>query len=633
MDLDNNWQQEQIKDLVISSLHSITFLRNVFREENYFDQKFCPVSDKNHTRKYVFVKRLRGGVSQKADIFKDWLEIGVEEAFRRKNLKGLQLLIHVIENGLEKVAESYVFQFDTNDSNGELDMSQNLTRESFEKEIECDKMLQLLRNLLVSTQKLGVLPAKKKISLRILLHEVSPNECYASFFRKASDEESCVIKKNPIIHVGAINSSRGSFGMRILSNAEIPSVHKSGTTVKLQDLLVKKEWSCKVEFPETYNLDLPDTYLYSQRGCIPSIFGESEYRQVNNSINEHSIACECNANESIARIKMSTKGYALMNCKCCGRTIHSCCYGLAHSKKIRQFSGNIQCYSCLLGKNDKQLDGDLLLLMRLRYLWKYISSSEMPQHFDFYYKVFHFIKKKDDQKVRQLIGVMFSQSILILLKGPIISKKTGKRVVGTGIICPTISDILDGKRKPLKKNQEVNVSFLPRAKYLPCFAPYSVNENLFFPNKSITKDAVSRTLQDFKKSMQDTLSSSSDEEDPLENNSSDIFSSFQNGDHHNSKSDMLVSFETSTQRKRKSTYDSEDFENFSFNDSLMFLSQTQKGRQPTSGELSPFDDEAAKSKDLVQGHVNYGTGFSKLQKINVEANNDFEAFTRFLSEA
>lgn len=633
MKIDSNWQQDQIKDLVISSLHSITFLRNVFREENYFDYKFCPGRDKFHTRKYIFIKRLQRGVSEKADIFKDWIEKGVEEAFQRKNLKGLQLLIHVIENGLEKVAESYVFQFDTNEGSGEPGMSHNQTQESLEKETECDKMLQLLRNLLVCTQKLGVLPAKKRISLQILLHEDCPEQSYPSFFREASNTETAIIKRNPLIDVGAINSSTGSFGMRILSNAEITSVHNSGTIIQLQDLLDKKEWSCKLEFPDSYTLDSPDRYLYSQRGFISSVSGEYEYRQLNNSTKEDSIGCECNANELIAKIKMSTKGYALMKCKSCGKTIHSCCYGLAYSKKIRQFSGNIKCFSCLLGKKGKDLDDDLLLLIRLRYLWKYISSSEIPQHFDFYYEVFHFIKKRDDENVRKMIGVMFSESIFILLKGPIISKKTNKRVVGTGTICPTIPDILDGKKKPLRENQEANICFLPKAKFLSHFASYSINEDLFFPNKPITKDAVSCTLQDFKKSVRDTLSSSSDEEDPLENNSSDVFNSFENGNHRNSESDTLVSFATSTQKKRKPTYDLEEFENFSFNDSLMFLSQTQKENQPTPAELSPFVDEAAKNKDLVQGHANYKTGFSKLQKINLEASNDFERFTRSVSKA
>ena len=331
--INSKQSQALIKDLVSISLNCITFLRNIFSDENYVDKKFI-CSEMPHIKSsFVKTKHLVKGISKEADMFKSWIECGVNNALSLQYLLALQFGIYVDENQPEKLSETYIFKFDYNKGNISFGINDGEKCEALPELTAREKVQQLIKRLIVLTQTFGPLPEKKHVSVRLLFNEKCPRDYQPSFFKDASDLES------PTITVDKENSSDSQIKNPInLDPFDV--IEESDDNSDLHD------FDNQIDFPKSNNSLSLDKYLFSNKPdnvhstqLVPP--SQLYYSGI------FKLTCECNCWASASRIKLSMKGFAILTCRTCLRQVHSCCYGLNHSKYIKKLLHSFRKYfSC-----------------------------------------------------------------------------------------------------------------------------------------------------------------------------------------------------------------------------------------------------------------------------------------------
>ena len=292
------------------------------------------------------------------------------------------------------------------------------------------------------------------------------------------------------------------------------------------------------------------------------------------------LTCECNCWTSASRIKLSMKGFAILTCRTRQRQVHSCCYGMNHSKPIKKSVHTFKCYSCMLDTDS--LDEDLILLMRLRYLWKYMSCYDIPELLDLFYEIFSLTTMAEDDVVRKMLNKLFHDKILMVLDEPVIVRGN-KNAMGTGYLTPTIDLLLDNKGNSLVKNHIYNIAFTPTLKS-PKSMCHTDKQVFYFPDTYNTKSNILSLLKEFKTSL---LKNQEFDDDPIES-SSPIFNT---KTMENRGEIMKPVDQTRTSHANESLVD-EDMDELSFEDSLNFLSQ-------------PANNQDSEGVNFLQDKVNH----------------------------
>ncbi|KAK9471202.1 HORMA domain-containing protein [Dipodascopsis tothii] len=167
--------QDMVQTLMGAAFGCLTFLRGLFADDNYIDERFVAVGG---PRDHVRLKKLVRGRSTEADTLLDWLERGVYDALDRRYLKAVALSIYAQADAPHDALETYTFSvaYRCGDATGLA--IENGHGERVEVGVEpaaVRRSLQaMIRRFIVITQDLPPLPDDRYVTLRLVFTETTP---------------------------------------------------------------------------------------------------------------------------------------------------------------------------------------------------------------------------------------------------------------------------------------------------------------------------------------------------------------------------------------------------------------------------------------------------------------------------
>lgn len=197
--------QEQSTKLLhttlMMSFGCVAFLRGLFTDENFVDQRFCPRKfEKDYDPEdpamkvdSIRVKTLARGKSAQVDMFLDWIDHGVLDAIQKNYLKGLVLAIFLDESKPGELHEAYTFSFCYTDGKVKLEVN-NSEPETVSLLNARQAIQHLMRRFIIITQGLNNLPEKKFVTMRMLFNDSCPKNYQPEGFRDAASEPIAMIK-------------------------------------------------------------------------------------------------------------------------------------------------------------------------------------------------------------------------------------------------------------------------------------------------------------------------------------------------------------------------------------------------------------------------------------------------------
>ncbi|CCE86309.1 Piso0_004792 [Millerozyma farinosa CBS 7064] len=482
-------KNHDLANIVAMSLHCISFLRNIFGEECYADLRL-PVSSKKSSSKSTFtIKVLRSGCSSKVDEFISWIDHGVKKAIESDEIKALQLEIYKTASYDSPLLECFVFHLNrrviikqaSNEAQQETEMEKNIT--SF------------MRKLIMQIQRFDTAPQGRAVAIRLLLRESTKSDLNESGFKED------VVFKTPGIPTGGItmfNTSDICIGEEVLKSQILQADKDSHVQdMKLKPLSVMKnstlsywysqELKNPVIFPDYPSvLPLDDFMSSNKEGTMATqLLTQTEKKD-----SFKGLSCECNSS------KKRFKGSSIVVCHLCSREIHSCCYGITSSDLIRKCSSIFKCYTCLL--QTSPLDSKLILLMRLRYVWRYFLYSQIPGDLNFFFDTFNLDRDSGCYEVRKILNKLFRDKIL-QTEYEITPTISARRRAGRRNMLITLRGIFDDKGNELMRNAKYDVIFSPRVERATLFSDLE-KKNVYFPNLFLTKNLVTNILEEFTRS-------------------------------------------------------------------------------------------------------------------------------------
>ncbi|ODQ65225.1 DNA-binding protein, partial [Nadsonia fulvescens var. elongata DSM 6958] len=209
--------EELMQTLLSTSFSCLTYLRGLFVDENFYDEKFTVkspgtntsfdssqgyVSSSQKSRDAIRIKKLKRGVSSEGDLFLDWIERGVFDAFHRKYLKALMFTIYLNSQKPSEIVELYTFSFSYNNKDNMLLQTEGrivsvlqefyilVTNQPFLiSPLDIRRDIQaLIRKFIMIVQSLAPLPERRFLSMKLVYNESAPEEYQPPFFRDCSNE-------------------------------------------------------------------------------------------------------------------------------------------------------------------------------------------------------------------------------------------------------------------------------------------------------------------------------------------------------------------------------------------------------------------------------------------------------------
>ncbi|CUM67856.1 uncharacterized protein PRCAT00005565001 [Priceomyces carsonii] len=544
--------QKLIMELIKISLDCVVFLRHIFNDEHFVDQKFVvDVNASDNKRNWIKTKQVRRGISNDGDLYLNWIEKGIFESISLKYLNALQFGIYLDSKKPQSLIEAYVFEIDYDNYNLMFISDKHSSNSKTSNFGARERVQKLLRQIIVSIQALEPLPAEKYISIRLMFNENCPKDYSPPFFNDPNSlpptisvEKGYLESKNKSMY--SMNTGIDSVSVDFLTGVALGL----DETENIDPFLTvfhslnshKTITSEEIEFPKYINCNpLPlSQFLNScskdSRKELPSTIPVETQDLVSPE------DCECGADYE--------KSVPHFKCGKCNRTVHSFCYGVvSHS-----VAGGT-CYTCMFGN----LEEDLISLMRTRYLWKYFTNYGIPQ-FSQLLGIFKLLRKENN--IVKILNLLFKDNVLATFENPIL-RKDGGFLVGCGVWIPSIGGIVDNTGVELKKKKKYYIAFVPRVKtYIKNLSYNQKTKEIYFANALATADVVISKLEQFKEQRKSSLALSELER------SLEIFSSFNLPENIEdlSKKRMMLANKSPA---------SDEIDQLSFEDSLTFLSQSQ----------------------------------------------------------
>ncbi|KAF9160485.1 DNA binding protein [Actinomortierella ambigua] len=207
------------KKLLVASFGCISYLRGLFPEENFQDDRACNIQ----------IKTVKRGYSFEGDAFLNWLECGIFDALNKQYLSTIVLGIYLDKEKPTELAESYTFNISYSDGKSSFgveamdaektapdDLSWFLTgplashlgsshkpttlssRASIGEIKKCVE--QLTRRLIMLTQNLHPLPSERYLTIRLYYKDdVTPRDYEPAYFMFSSDEPNTRLR-----HAGSV---------------------------------------------------------------------------------------------------------------------------------------------------------------------------------------------------------------------------------------------------------------------------------------------------------------------------------------------------------------------------------------------------------------------------------------------
>ncbi|OLL24421.1 Meiosis-specific protein HOP1 [Neolecta irregularis DAH-3] len=221
-----------VESLLSASLGSITFLRGIFPESTFYDDRISDEDSESHRGRLssnsassTRVKKLKRGHSEEADQLLDYLEKGIYDAIYQKYLKSFILAIFLDPNRPHDIAEAYIFNFNyTCETTMEI---RNLDGTIVQpiSIVSAKRSHQLLmRRMIMITQNLNTLPECRNITFKLFYTENTPTDYQPPGFRDSTNEEKFLMNstdEQQILRLagGSMNAGFHSVGV-VISTVE-----------------------------------------------------------------------------------------------------------------------------------------------------------------------------------------------------------------------------------------------------------------------------------------------------------------------------------------------------------------------------------------------------------------------------
>ncbi|CAK7895634.1 hypothetical protein CAAN3_02S10264 [[Candida] anglica] len=244
----------------------------------------------------------------------------------------------------------------------------------------------------------------------------------------------------------------------------------------------EKEISFNIEYHEDKEINIPSMFEklnnnFEMKRRKPKLLLNALYSKVSmdytmtyppiDSKVEIEIAiknCECDTNKELTPDKILNKNN-IDYCIKCSRCIHNYCYGNFTSKILQK---DKTCYTCMFPQS---IPKDLKLLMRIRFLWKYISEIDLPSSTNELIELF----QNDKDSVIEVLNTMIQHNILETSKQ--VHAVKGKLKTKTKFIKITVDGIQFEYDQPIP---------IDEIKYF-IFSPYAIHKSVPNLNYELAK--------------------------------------------------------------------------------------------------------------------------------------------------
>lgn len=470
--------QKLIQTMLTMSFGCVAFLRGLFPDDNFVDQRFVPnkfepgYDPKDPTCKNdsIRVKTLTRGKSSRADLFLDWIDKGATDAIRKGYLKSLSFSVFLDRNDPTNLQEVYTFFFDY--KNDDVRLSINDQENEQINLLDSRKMMQrLMKRFIIITQSLEPLPEEKYISMRMLFNDKCPKDYQPPYFKDASSEPSVFLKapKNTTVDeysAGSINTSFHNIQLKVLSRpvlisnedeiieidpfevsqSRAPSMIKNPAPLKSRNQVFKRELSPTTnKLLEFLRSPQPE---FKQTQAIPHV------------------KCECGSLE-----ELDVSG--IIKCASCEGTLHGSCYA---SSSRRQ---STTCFTCrsnaMSGIKTHQ---NLRLLFISRKLYRLFTKCDIPLSTKIIRDQLGFSTRESINLIASVLSFFFKKCILLMENEP----RKLKRQVGDSAYQKG-SSYVDVDIEGIN----VNGRQLPKGRYVWSFVP-----KIYGPDLTAWKSSAAR---------------------------------------------------------------------------------------------------------------------------------------------
>lgn len=381
-EINTEQSQRLIQTMLTMSFGCLAFLRGLFPDDNFVDQRFVPEKiDKNYNKNNtsqtnsIKIKTLVRGKSTEVDLFLDWLEKGVFQSVRFKFLKALSLGIFTDEQNPTNLLENYIFTFDYSSDNRigiKIDTEKSGTVTS--SLLDSRKMVQqLMRRFIIITQSLEPLPQKKYLTMRLMFNENTPQDFQPNLFKDATFEKrpTLNIPINTDLEsssVGTLDTKHHQMSIRVLSVNDIEE--NEDQEKKIIEYRKIDPFEIFDQDQASYTLtQLQHSYATSQTTNILGDILKSSQSSIQPTQavvlnNIPNVECEC----ALRCPQNSTK---IKQCKNCRKYVHGICYGNQGYPKIDK------CLSCVYGPMFDPNSSSSKDLMLLRKCYRFLSRNRI----------------------------------------------------------------------------------------------------------------------------------------------------------------------------------------------------------------------------------------------------------------
>lgn len=456
--------QKLVQTMITMCFGCLAFLRGLFPDDSFVDQKFVP---EKCTKDYdkvsassIRIKTLVREKSEEADLFLDWLENGVFQSLKEGYLKAISLGIFVDESNPNDLIETYLFAFDY--SNDTISININGEKDKISL-LDSRKMVQqLMRRFIIITQSLDPLPEKRFLTMRLMFNDVAPREYQPQLFRDATRDPKTVITvphENGLdmFSVGSLNTSVHKVGLKVLSLADSTIQEKlaSGITTQLDPFdLLGENIELPLDTPFNSQINAP-----SQTTAMLQNYLKSSPVKVQPT---QAMTEDRNGVEGGRRADNTfSSKLKYIKCSQCRKMVPAVCYGNHAGSSIAS------CVQCLIDGKVPMDSPTMERFMMTRKIYRYMAKKpDFPKSVSEFYNIFYGDSAGDDEKriVDEALSVLLIDEVFIVEPDVRISS-SGTQLRSSGYIYVDSDSIFSaGGSLPKGMNAWTFVLRAPRAR-------------------------------------------------------------------------------------------------------------------------------------------------------------------------
>lgn len=428
--ISNEQSQKLIQTMLTMSFGCLAFLRGLFPDENFIDQKFVPEKlNKNYDRQKISsirIKTLLRGKSAEADLFLDWLEKGVFPTIKLQYLKAMSLGIFVNEKKPNELLEDYLFSFNYENNGVAIKVNES---ESISL-LDSRKMVQqLMRRFIIITQSLDPLPEQRFLTMRLLFNESAPKDFQPMLFKDVSLEPKSTIKIPSSTNldaygVGSLITNHHSVSIKILSLVDRENKNQLGAAPQLIDPFELVHECKSVENTldslsclsgENYKNQSQTTNML-QKFLKPSSNNFTPTQMLDNTSNMQnpSVNCDCG-------IPIASSLIRPYKCMTCLKYVHGICYGNYRGSYIPK------CITCTMSSKINVSSIEFKMLMMLRRIYRFFCKRpELPGKLSELYEILC------SDQLDSLVMTLINNALTILFHDKVLEIDSKRRLTKSG---------------------------------------------------------------------------------------------------------------------------------------------------------------------------------------------------------